>query len=480
MPRPNLRRIPWHTRFIVAIAVLIWFLFGWNRFSLELVLEGKASVSVEYGEEYSEPGCRAMLRGSKILQSGIPLELPLQTEMDEHFYRVGKHEIGYHAAFLWWEAAAFRTVRVIDIISPEIFLVPDPVDMEPVETYVEAGFSAWDNVDGDITDRVIRTEEDDRIIYAVVDSSGNPTVAERPVKLLDTQPPEILLVGGDEISIPIGMDYEEPGYTAWDKRDGDLTDQVVSSQDFLISRYQPGEYHIEYSVNDSSGNTACVYRKLDVVPCTRLETVYPGDKTVYLTFDDGPCTDTGRLLDVLKKYGVHATFFVVDTGCPEMMRRIVEEGHSIGIHTRSHNYRQIYSGEDSFFNDILSMQDIIRETTGVQTWLLRFPGGSSNTISHFNRGIMSKLTEMVEEAGFRYFDWNVDSEDAGGATTRGRVLENIQKGILECPVSVVLQHDIHSYSVDAVEEVVKWGIQNGYHFLPLDMTSPEMHHPVLN
>lgn len=469
---------------LAAVVVLLasggWILFGWNQFYLELMLNGESAIDLDYGQVYQEPGCAAILRGTRLLNDGVQLDVPVEADFEVESSRVGKTVITYRAAFLSLEASARRVVRILDTVCPVITLTPDPEEMEPAAQYTEAGYTAWDNVDGDITDRVKRTEEDETIIYAVVDSSGNPTYVERHVKLLDTQAPEILLSGGDEVFIPLGQDFKDPGVTAWDRREGDLTDRIVTVTEGTLSRYRMGEMCIDYSVSDSSGNAANVRRVVHTVPATPPLVVFPREKTIYLTFDDGPCPDTVRLLDVLKQYNVKATFFAVDTGYPELLRRIVQEGHSLGIHTCSHNYRRIYADADSFFADILGMQDVIQEATGVQTWLLRFPGGSSNTISNFSHGIMTELTQMVEDAGFCYFDWNVDSEDAGGAHTAARVLANVKKGIEECPISIVLQHDIHPYSVDAVESILQWGLENGYQFLPLDTSSPGMHHPVMN
>ena len=189
---------------------------------------------------------------------------------------------------------------------------------------------------------------------------------------------------------------------------------------------------------------------------------------------------TQQLLEVLDKYDVKATFFVVDTGYDGMMKRIVEGGHSIGIHSVTHDYEEIYASPEAYFADLYGMQDIIYKNTGIRTHLLRFPGGSSNTISSFNKGIMTTLTQAVQDAGFRYFDWNVDSNDAGGARKTETVVENVTKGITRQRMSVVLQHDIHDFSVEAVEDIILWGLKRGYTFLPLEMDSPVFCHGVNN
>ena len=128
-------------------------------------------------------------------------------------------------------------------------------------------------------------------------------------------------------------------------------------------------------------------------------------------------------------------------------------------------------------NQILST---IESCTGVSTKLIRFPGGSSNTVSRFNPGIMSRLANEVVDKGYRYFDWNVDSNDAGGAKTADKVYENVINGVKNRRVSVVLQHDTKSYSVEAVEKIIIWGLENGYTFLPLGSTSPTAAHDLNN
>ena len=156
------------------------------------------------------------------------------------------------------------------------------------------------------------------------------------------------------------------------------------------------------------------------------------------------------------------------------------EGHAVGIHTASHNYKKIYASEEAFFADQQIVQDIIIAQTGKPTKLMRFPGGSSNTISRFNPGIMSRLAAAVTEKGMRYFDWNADSNDAGGASTSSEVASNIKNGILSNRYANVLQHDIKGFSVNAVEEVIQWALNKGYSFAALDETSPTCHHGINN
>jgi peptidoglycan/xylan/chitin deacetylase (PgdA/CDA1 family) len=287
------------------------------------------------------------------------------------------------------------------------------------------------------------------------------------------------LEGGEEYVVPVGTKYREPGFSAIDNVDGDLTGKVIveGQTNWLV----PGTYPITYTVTDAYENTTTVTRNVIMQPAERPETVYPEQKTIYLTFDDGPGPYTGKLLNILDKYQIKATFFVMDTGEYDLMKQIVERGHSIGIHTMTHNYREVYASPDAFFKDLYGMQDLIYEHTGVKTTLMRFPGGSSNEISiGICPGIMSTLTEAVQDAGFQFFDWNVLSGDAGDTTKTREVYNYVVNAASQLDVAVVLQHDIHSYSVAAVEDIILWGLENGYQFLPLQENSPGYHQLVAN
>ena len=465
-----------------VLAAAAWFVvFRVNRFSLELVLTGEPSILLEYGDSFTEPGVTPVLRGTLFLKEGHTLEnLEILRETDLNEGKLGKYAITYTAKFLNCTGTAQRDIRVIDTKAPTITLNEDPEgSLGEGVIYQEAGFTATDNYDGDITDRVVRTEEPGLVIYAVTDSSGNPAVAKREIPLRDMVLPEILLEGGEDYVITLGTRYEEPGYTAMDNVDGDVTAmvQVEGEVDWLTA----GTYPITYTVSDSCENQTVVTRNVEVVTQPWQDTVYPEGKVVYLTFDDGPSAYTSGLLDVLDAYGAKATFFVVGSGSGSMMRQIVNRGHSIGIHSVSHDYGQIYASPEAYFDDLMEMQSIIYDNTGVKTTLMRFPGGSSNLVSrHSCEGIMTYLTQAVRDAGFQYFDWNVYSGDAGETKKTEKVANNVISGIQEHRVSIVLQHDIHSYSVDAVEDILNWGKRNGYRFLALQPDSPGFHHDLNN
>ena len=183
---------------------------------------------------------------------------------------------------------------------------------------------------------------------------------------------------------------------------------------------------------------------------------------------------------MLDRYNVKATFFVVDTGYHELIGEEYRRGHTVGIHSATHDYGGIYASEDAYFSDLNEISDIIYAQTGHRPNQVRFPGGSSNTVSCFNPGIMTRLTQDLTDMGYEYYDWNVLSGDAGETTDTDVVAQNVINGISNHNVSIVLQHDIKGFSVAAVEQIIIWGLSNGYTFLPLTPGSPTAHHGLNN
>lgn len=207
------------------------------------------------------------------------------------------------------------------------------------------------------------------------------------------------------------------------------------------------------------------------------------EKVIYLTFDDGPGPYTAQLLDILQKQNVKATFFLVNTGydMEALLGRMVDEGHSIGIHSDCHDFKTIYANDDALWEDIYTMQSLIEEKCGEKTCLLRFPGGSSNTVSRrYCPGIMSRAIARAEADGFAYFDWNVDSGDAYGCQDGEVIFRKVICGIRGRNRAVVLQHDVNRCSVQTVERIICWGKSNGYVFRALTADSPACRHRVQN
>lgn len=206
---------------------------------------------------------------------------------------------------------------------------------------------------------------------------------------------------------------------------------------------------------------------------------YPGVKKVYLTFDDGPSSITSQILDVLDSYGVKATFFTVchtDEEAIENMQRIVNDGHTIAIHSLTHSYSQVYASLSSFKEDVLGMQQFIYDNTGYKTFLYRFPGGSSNTIAKCDIG---ECIDFLDDAGFEYFDWNVESGDAtANMLPKDIIVNNVLSSLGDNEEYVVLMHDAEpkKTTLEALPEIIE-GIQSrGYEILPITENTKPVHH----
>lgn len=196
-----------------------------------------------------------------------------------------------------------------------------------------------------------------------------------------------------------------------------------------------------------------------------------GDKhRVYLTFDCNPGENTEAILDILARYNLKATFFVVgdETGENDAIyQRIVNEGHTLGMNSYSNQYSSIYSSTQSFEEDYTKISDFIYEKTGIESKLYRFPGGSSNRISNVN---MAEFVRILNQKGVVYFDWNVSAGDNAVDYTVDDVISNVTEGIMQYKTSVVLLHDDDNktVTVEALEPLINKLKKMHADILPID------------
>lgn len=210
-----------------------------------------------------------------------------------------------------------------------------------------------------------------------------------------------------------------------------------------------------------------------------LSTEEKESKYAYLTFDDGPSQNTIKILDFLKANNIKATFFVIEREKQgEIYRRIVEEGHTIAIHSSSHDYATIYQSVEKFMSDIENLASFIEKETGTRPEIMRFPGGSNNTVSRRYGGadVMDQIIPAINEAGYMYFDWNVDSMDAAKVhQDKNIIVQSVIEGAKNKHEAIILMHDASAKTttVEALPEIVQ-GLRNqGFSFRPLTAeTSP--------
>jgi len=428
----------------------------------EFKLLGESSLTIEAYSIYEEPGY--FIEGDT--------EVSIQSTLNEQV--PGTYTITYNAKTGSKTKTLTRTVTVVDTIAPVLSLVGSLSKVLCNEnSFKEEGYSAVDNVDGELSDKVIITKTTSGIKYSISDSSGNISEISRAFTIKDTQRPSISLKGPSSVTMAKGGTYYEFGVNVSDNC-GDVRKSLQVSK--TIDPNIVGQYSVTYSVKDASGNTNSITRlvKVEDLPQT----------TVYLTFDDGPFSDTISILDTLKKYEVKATFFILyhrSYSGPVILREAAE-GHTIGLHSWSHNYSSIYASETAYYNDLNAISDYIFDLTGIRSKIIRFPGGSSNTVSWFNRGIMTTLTQSVQENGYHYFDWNVSSGDTAYGNTESSIFNNVINGIKVGRSNCVLMHDgpNHKNSALALPHILEYLKSINAVYLPLTMDSPQFHQKVAN
>lgn len=371
-------------------------------------------------------------------------------------------------------------VQVKDTKKPEV--TTKPVTMEIGETFnLKDGIK---EIKDDTKTTVVLKNKDEsfdkigkkNVDIIVKDEGGNETAATITLTILekDTTPP---IIDAKNITLQSGDTFDPmEGVQAKDERDGKVNVTITKND---VDMENAGTYHITYEAEDKHHNKA---DKTITVTVTKPQPV--SGKVIYLTIDDGPSANTPAILDILDKYNVKATFFVT-AQCPgylDYIRIAHEKGHAIGLHTYSHNYAQIYANETAYFNDLQAISDVVYEKTGMRSNIIRFPGGSSNTVSaNYNSGIMSRLSKEVRDKGYQYFDWNGASGDGNSALPASSLIQTA-KSYGNYPSIMLLTHD-HSgsyASVEALPEIIRYYQNLGYSFETVNANTNGYHHGINN
>ena len=437
----------------ILCTILAVFVIIYSIFLPRIVLKGKHQEIINYKEKYVEKGYTAKMIGKDLTRD-------VKVEGKVNYNKLGDYKIKYIVNVAGIKFTEERIVKVRDTSKPSITLNGEKdTYVCPNTKYKDEGAKAYDNYDKDITSKIKSEQKEDSVVYTVSDSSKNTASITRKLIYEDKTAPEIKLNGGEEIYISVGESFNDPGYSANDNCDGDITSKVKASGS--VNANEQGSYELVYTVEDSNQNKSEVKRRVIV-----------SNGIIYLTFDDGPQMGTTNvILDILKEEGVKATFFVTNKGDDSLIKREFDEGHTVALHTASHDYAKVYASDEAYFADLYSVQDRVKRITGQESKIIRFPGGSSNTISRrYSVGIMSRITKETLNRGFKYYDWNLSSGDAaGGHPTSSDIYNNVVNNLRHDRVNMVLMHDIKTYTRDALRDIIKYGKQNGYKFEKITM-----------
>ena len=423
----------------------------------------KGNITLEYGKKYKEPGYTVNFFGKEYTKD-------VKIKSNINLKKIGSYTVSYSVKISGITFNKKRNIKIIDKEKPKIILTgKKDTDVCPNTEYKEEGYKAKDNYDGDITKKVKVNKLKEKIVYTVTDSSGNKKEVIRKLIYQDKTNPEITLNGDETMYAIEGNEYKDEGAKATDNCDGDLSKDLKTEGTVDINN--PGEYKIKYKVSDKAKNEGTKTRVVNVLKKSNLNNGIPG--TIYLTFDDGPNEGTTNIiLDILKEEDVKATFFVTNSGPDSLIKREYDEGHTVALHTSTHNYSIVYASDESFYADLKSVQDRVKRITGETSMIIRFPGGSSNTVSRkYSQGIMTRLTQSTLAKGYKYYDWNISSGDAGETTLASGVYNNVVSNLSKDKANMVLMHDIKTYTRDALKQIIQYGKANGYKFEKITMNT---------
>ncbi|MBD5088480.1 MAG: polysaccharide deacetylase [Clostridiales bacterium] len=259
----------------------------------------------------------------------------------------------------------------------------------------------------------------------------------------------------------------------------DLKQQEITVEEYgqenLVVHAAPKETkNVDSSPKDNEVKETTAPKKETMVDQTKIK-----GKKVYLTFDDGPSKNTQKILDILDEYKVKATFFVIgktDDFSKQMYKEIYENGHTLAMHSYTHQYKTIYKTLGAYKKDIKQLSDLLFEVTGERPKYVRFPGGSSNTVSKIS---MKDVIRYVDAEGLTYFDWNVVNGDATGKKlTDKQMVNNVISGVESYENSIVLMHDCagKEMTVETLPTVLKKLKNLKANILPInDTTIPVQH-----
>lgn len=448
--------------FIYLLLILLTIIItSYQIFESSLKLIGKNQVEINYNQEYIDEGISFKIFNFK-------LDKQVEVKKNINKKQLGNYEVVYSFNNMILPIKKVRMVKVVDRIPPSITLEGEmDVKICPYKEYQEDGYHALDEYDGDLTSKVEKEVQEDKVIYKVKDSSNNQAIIERKLTRVDDEAPNITLKGSTTIYMNVHSSYQEQGVDVVDNCDDDIQIEIENN----VNTNEVGKYNVTYKAIDKSGNSTTISRNV---------IVYDESKggIIYLTFDDGSSNtgSTSKILDVLKKEGVRATFFVTTKGSDDLIRREYAEGHKVALHTSSHDYGYVYQSVDNYFNDLNAVRDRVYRLTGEYSNIIRFPGGSNNTISNrYNYGIMDILVKEVVNRGFYYFDWNVSSGDAGSCYDSNCVYQNVINQLSKSKNNIVLMHDIKMFTADAIERIIQFGKMQGYSFQVIDESTRPVH-----
>ena len=398
------------------------------------------------------------------------------------FSKVGKYPITY----IYNNIKTTITIELQDTLKPNVEVQEVTVDLGMKITARDVVKDIYDNSRTTVKfkkDYQFDHVGDYEVEVSICRANSNCVTKKTVVHVLpkDTTPPEIL--GIRNLSVLKDSDIDLLSSVSVKDNQDDNPTLTIDSSNLDISKV--GDYQIVYFAKDRSGNMTKETCIVSVVENKTIGSFEPSDeKVVYLTFDDGPSENTKKIIDILAKYDAKATFFV--TGRNQDYNYLIKDaynaGHTIALHTYSHEYSTVYASVDAYFDDLNKVGQMVKKEIGFVPHYIRFPGGSSNTVSRrYCQGIMSTLTKEVVEKGYQYYDWNGDSTDASGNHV---AVDKLIRNGTSCHDNnvMILCHDTQAKdtTVQALPAIIEHYKNLGYTFKGIDDATYAPHQSVNN
>lgn len=460
---------------VTIIILLIVIIKNNNNVTFNLI--GEETLTINANNKYNEQGVIGYKNKKELDKESYYIDIISNLDIS----KLGTYEINYKIKYKNKNYDLKRTVIVWDKEPPIIDTNIDIIQKDYCtnKESVKFEYEIKDNYDQDLTQNTIVTEEDEKLIIQVKDTNGNISEKTIPINYINkpTSEESIKLKGTKNYYIAVNGKYKEYGATITSGCKDNANRTIIDGN---VDTTKTGEYIVNYYIQNNKQTS--ISRKVVVYePNISTNQNQNKEKTIYLTFDDGPCAYTKTVLNTLKTYNVKATFFVTNQfpSYVHLIKDEYEQGHAIGVHTYKHDY-SIYSSIEDYVQDFNKMNDVIEKYTGKKSNIFRFPGGASNTISaNYSIGIMRALATKMSEYNYAYFDWDVSSGDASGAS-KEKIINNIIRGVSSCSRCVVLMHDINGRTVSALNDVLAELTSRGYKFGTLSIDSPTCHHGIAN
>ncbi len=444
---------------IVVVALFCWLIFGSSDKHL-----GEHSLEINHEMDYTK----------YVEQINAPVS---QIIIDDSLLETDK--VGKYDVILKVNKKEYTLiVNVIDT-TPPIVETQDLTIMKG-ETYTIEDFIVSVEDDSPTTlkyqnDKTYESAGVYDIVIIVSDSSQNETKVN--VKLTINEDTTAPYITGSNQTYYVGTTINYKGLVkVSDDYDPSPTLTIDSS---AVDINTPGKYSVYFTAVDASGNKASKTLQVTI----KEKPVADGTKIVYLTFDDGPSKFTPEVLKILDQYGAKATFFVtgLNPGYFKYISDAHNAGHTIGLHTYSHDYSKLYASTDAYFNDLDKIGNLVKDYIGYVPKYIRFPGGSSNAVSKkYSQGIMTKLVSQVQDKGYIYYDWNAENGDGRNGVSEKEMIKLATSS--SANEIMILMHDANGKqsTINTLPTIIEYYLNKGYVFKAIDDTSIVPHHSVNN